>query len=73
MVSLHRLYQKPFDSESTTTRYTNLIKNIYKNASMKVNLPSETKPIKIEGGVRQGDTIYVYKLFTLVPEEILTD
>lgn len=46
-------------------RYTKLIYNIYKNATMIVRLHENTNPIKIGRGVRQGDTISP-KLFTTI-------
>lgn len=46
-------------------RYTKLIYNIYKNATMMVRLHENTNPIEIGRGVRQGDTMSP-KLFTTV-------
>lgn len=48
-------------------RYTRLIYNIYKNATMMVKLHENTNPIRIGRGVRQGDTMSP-KLFTAVLE-----
>lgn len=48
-------------------RYTSLIHNIYKNATMKVKLHENTSAIPIGRGVRQGDTMSP-KLFITVLE-----
>lgn len=48
-------------------RYTKLIYNIYKNATMVVKLRENTERIPIRRGVRQGDTMSP-KLFTAVLE-----
>lgn len=74
-------YEKAFDSVETwavlnamneariDTRYSNLIKHIYENATLQVAIDEDTSTdkIKIEKGVRQGDTISP-KLFTLALE-----
>lgn len=39
------------------SRYTKLIYNIYKNATTTVQLHETSKPINMERGVRQGDTL----------------
>lgn len=50
-------------------RYTNLIRNIYQNATLIVKTHSETNKVKMKKGVRQGDTISP-KLFTLCLEDV---
>ncbi|KAL0810833.1 hypothetical protein ABMA28_010143 [Loxostege sticticalis] len=74
-------YKKAFDSVETWAiiqslqnaridhRYSRLVDYITKTSKMKVNIPPETRAIKIEKGVRQGDSLSP-KLFTLVLEDI---
>ena len=59
------------DNARIDCRYTEVIKNIYKNATMhvKINDNLKTNQINIKRGVRQGDTISP-KLFTLVLEDV---
>ncbi|KAB0800388.1 hypothetical protein PPYR_06128 [Photinus pyralis] len=74
-------YEKAFDSFEMwaigkaknecriDSRYRMLIHNIYKKATMTIQLEETTKPIPIERGVRQSDVISP-KLFTLALEDI---
>lgn len=76
-------YEKAFDSieqwsiwaamenARIDSRYTNLLKFIYRNATLQVHISEDitTDKISIGKGVRQGDTISP-KLFTLAMEDI---
>lgn len=74
-------YEKAFDSIELwaiekamnncriDSRYRMLIHNIYKKATMTVQIGGNTKPIPINRGVRQGDVISP-KLFTLALEDV---
>lgn len=75
-------YKKAFDSVESWAviqslrnaridhRYTNLIDNIYNNATVRVTLgQNQTDEIHIKRGVRQGDTLSP-KLLTLVLEDV---
>ena len=58
---------KALEESRIDYRYSRLIKNIYNNATMTVRLHKDTKCIKINRGIRQGDTLSP-KLFTAVLE-----
>ena len=74
-------YEKAFDSiehgavfnalreQTISENYIDLLQNIYENSKAKIRLHKNTGEIKIEKGVRQGDTISP-KLFTASLESI---
>lgn len=74
-------YEKAFDSVELwaveqamnncriDSRYRTLIHNIYKNATMTIQIGDTTRPIQVKRGVRQGDVISP-KLFTLAMEDV---
>ena len=56
------------------SRYTNIIQNMYQNATFHVNINEElqTNKIKIQRGVCHGDPIST-KLFTLAVEDVFKE
>lgn len=56
---VERAIKNSLQNSTIDYRYTDLITNIYKNASISIKLTKDqsTKPTKIERGVREGDTI----------------
>lgn len=64
-------FLQAMDDARIDSRYTNLLKNIYDNATfhVKINEDLKTAKIKVNRGVRQGDTVSP-KLFTLALENV---
>ncbi|KAI5641657.1 reverse transcriptase (RNA-dependent DNA polymerase) domain-containing protein [Phthorimaea operculella] len=66
-----RVYRKrpPLESQNINHTYINLLKIIYKNSTVNIQLQSSGNSFKIRRGVKQGDPLSP-KLFTSALEEI---
>ncbi|CAG9840644.1 unnamed protein product [Diabrotica balteata] len=65
----HWAVQNSLQNSRIDYRYTDLITNIYNKATTTIKLMKQTEPIKINRGVRQGDTISP-KLFNQALEDV---
>ncbi len=65
----HEAVFKTLERQGVEAEYTNILKAIYKESKATVRMDGESKPFRVQRGVRQGDTISP-KLFTAVLEDI---